>query len=113
MNDIQFYSDWLFYGGCTGVLGSVLTVIIYGKKIGANNLNWKHYSVIITIFMFPTVILPILLTPGIPLSEKIGVSIALTLFAAARYYATTKRQEAKAEIRGLRENNKTQKEKQD
>lgn len=104
----NFYGDWIFYGGLAGVIGSVITVIVYGKKVGADNLNWKHYSIIIGIFMFPTIVLPILLLPGIPLFEKIGVAVALTIFGAVRYYATTKGQEAVAE---MRERKKKQKEK--
>ncbi|ABQ25440.1 hypothetical protein [Geotalea uraniireducens] len=106
----NLYGDWLFYGGLAGVFGIGITIYFYGRKVGADNLNWKHYSIIIGIFMFPTVILPILLMPGVTVSEKIGVTIALTVFGAVRYYATTKGQEAVAE---LRERKKKQKEKKD
>lgn len=94
-----FYGDWIFYGGLFGAFGAGITIYFYAKKKGAENVTWKHCSVILLIYIFPTIMLPILLLPSIPLSEKIGVVVALTIFGAVRYYATTKGQEGVLEIR--------------
>jgi hypothetical protein len=89
----------LFYGGLAGALGAGITTYFYAMKKGVENTTWKPCSIIIILFIFPTVVLPILLIPSIPLSGKIGIAIVLTLFAAVRFYATTKGQEAVAKIR--------------
>ena len=94
-----FYGDWIFYGGLFGAFGAGITIYFYAKKKGAENVNWKHCSIILLIFMFPSVILPFLLYPTIPIPEKIGVTVAILLFGAVRYYATTKGQEGVMEMR--------------
>ncbi len=106
MNEIS--RNWQFYAGMVGVLGSVITVIIYGKIKGANSLNWKSCSVILAIFLIPTLILPMWFDPAYSIFERIGITILLISFAAARYYVTTKGQEA---AMALRDSDRTQNEK--
>ena len=98
----DFYHDWLFFGGLAGICGSLITLYFHAKRKGVENINWKQISIIFIIFLFPTIILPLLLLPGIPWSNKIGYVIAIILFGIARYYATTKGQEAMAKLRELK-----------
>ena len=93
------YGDWIFYGGLLGAFGAAITVYFYAKTKGPDKLTWKPMAIIIAFFMFPTVILPILLMPGITVLEKAVVTIALILFGVVRYYATTKGQEVMAKLR--------------
>lgn len=98
----DFFYDWFKYGILVGVLGGAITIQLYGRKIGYTNLNWKHYAIIASIWLFPTVLLPFLLTPGMSVTAKIITVIGLILFGVLKYYTTTKAQEGMAELRKLK-----------
>jgi hypothetical protein len=83
VNDIAFYGDWLFYGGIAAVIGAMLTLFIYAKITNATTLSWKPCTIIIVIFAFPSMILPLLLAPIAPLSEKLGFIAFIVLFGVA------------------------------
>lgn len=84
--------DWELYLALTGILGGGITIYFYGKKIGNENLNWRHYAVIGFIFLFPTLILPLWLDPLFSLWEKITTTLIVILVMIARYASTTKAQ---------------------
>jgi hypothetical protein len=98
MSDIEFYGNWMFYGGIIGVILAGLTGYFVAKKIGPGNFSWKHYAIIMGIFMFPTVFLPFLLTPGRLLIKIWGIAGA-TLFGAANYYMARKAQKNVGEFK--------------
>ncbi len=101
MSDVEFYGDWIFYGGILAAIGVMLSIYIYGKKNGVESLNWKVNSVIIAIFAFPALILPVLLSPVFPLYKKIAITLGAIFFMALRYFATTKAQESMWELRKM------------
>jgi hypothetical protein len=109
----DFYGDWLFYGGLAGTAGIGITIYFLAKKIGPDKVKGKHFAIVILLFMFPTVLLPLLLAPIFSITEKIAIAIGLTLFCIVRYNATTKGQEAVAELRELRKKKEEESEKDD
>jgi hypothetical protein len=98
----SFLYDWFFYGGLVGAVGVGITIYLYGRKIGHANLNWKHYAIILPIWMFPTMVLPFLLMPGMSMAGKTAIVIGLIFFLALKYYTTTKAQEGMTELRRLK-----------
>jgi hypothetical protein len=96
----DFYGDWIFYGGCLGVIGVGISAHIYGKKIGgADKLTGKQNLVIITVFLFPTVILPLMLTPVFSVTQQILIISGLVLFGILRYYVSTRAHERYKKIK--------------
>ena len=47
MTDLEFWHDWLFYGGLFAALGAGIHAYILGKKVGGvGNLNWKQNTLV-------------------------------------------------------------------
>lgn len=93
MDRIKLYGDWIFYGGLLGVFISGFWLYCLGKRIGAHNLRGKHFFTVISTCLFPTILLPLWLCPA-SLLFKMSVTILLVAVGIARYFATTKAQEA-------------------
>jgi len=81
------------------IFGFLVTLYLYGRKIGFNNLNHKHNIIIACLFFVPGIILPAVLQPYYTLGQKIGYFFLLMLFCAARYLATALGQRMVAKIR--------------
>jgi hypothetical protein len=95
-------NDWQFYLFLVGLSGGGITIYFYGRKIGYNNLSWKHYAIIGFIFLFPTLILPMWFDPLFSFWEKAGITILVISVMAARYASTTKAQNDVAKWRDKR-----------
>jgi hypothetical protein len=96
-NEIVF--AWILYGGLFGTFCGAISIYVIGKKIGYSNVNWKHYFIVMSIFIFPTLILPILFVSFFSLLEKIVYSIMLIIFFCIKYFVITKAQENIARLR--------------
>ena len=95
---IEFYGNWLFYGGMLGVLSTMVAAYAYGKKHDGK-IGWKPSLLILSICMFPTVMLPLLLAPGVSKLGKAILCSALILFAIVRYVFSTMVQDALNKLR--------------
>ncbi len=101
MSDPHFYGNWIRYGGLVGIVLTGITTHLVTKRIGESNFTWKHLAIILGIFMFPTVCLPLLIAPAphISLFVRICIVLGMAAYVAAYYYLAINARKNMAEFK--------------
>lgn len=88
--DVKFYGDWLFYGGI--IASFVFGTIIYniGKKIGHNNITWRHYAKYGILIVTPAIFLPLWLSPASTII-KIALTVSTIVVFVTHYIFITRK----------------------
>jgi predicted ferric reductase len=80
---------FFIYSGLLAMLAACLTIFLYGKKIGYNNLKERHYVVIVCIYYIPFIIIPGVIESGYSYYGKIIFGLCMIVFGGVKYYVDT------------------------
>lgn len=89
--ELEFYGNWLFYGGIIAAILFGATIYIKGRRSGHDKLLWKDYVIWGLLYSIPTVFVPIWLAPTV-WWKKLLITVVIISVAILHYLFITKKQ---------------------